>query len=223
MVNFLSYFVKKSWANLCGMPDRCLIPYFIEYNAHTSIVRTWISQWFLAKKLFLFFKNNFTKINHCKFIHHKSHLTYTLSQLLPCLMGMEYFSVIFNVKRCILYSIKYGNNYYGSGKYFSIRLFAQSSHFSVKTFSLNVMCLTSCIYFYPILPLHEISDRHLTVNIMTGGKYLTNRLSSLPSLPSLPIFFVFSDNVLFLTISLYLLHLSLLSVQSHLKIFVKYL
>jgi hypothetical protein len=104
-------------------------------------------------------------------------------------MGREYFSIIFNVKRGILYSIKYGNN--GSGKYFSNRLFAQSAHFSAKTFSLNVMCLTSCIYFYPILPLHEISDRHLTINIMTGGKYLTNRLSSLPSLPSLLIFFRF--------------------------------
>jgi hypothetical protein len=30
------------------------LPYFIEYNAHTSIVRTWISQWFLAKKYFYF-------------------------------------------------------------------------------------------------------------------------------------------------------------------------
>ncbi len=27
-----------------------IILYFIEYNAHISIVRTWISQWFLAKK-----------------------------------------------------------------------------------------------------------------------------------------------------------------------------
>ncbi len=162
-------------------------------------------------------KNNFTKINHCKFIHHKSHHLIPFLSYLPCLMGREYFSIIFNVKRCILYSIKYGNNEYGSGKYFSNRLFA---HFSAKTFSLNVKCLTSCIYFCPILPLHEISDRHLTINIMTGGKYLTHLLSSLPSLP---IFFVFSDNVLFLTISLYLLHLSLLSVQSHLKILVKYL
>jgi hypothetical protein len=43
------------------------IPYFIEYNVHTIIVRTWISQWFLA----IFFNNNFTRLNHCKFIHHK--------------------------------------------------------------------------------------------------------------------------------------------------------
>jgi hypothetical protein len=28
--------------------------YFIQYNAHTGIVRTWISQWFLAKKNFYF-------------------------------------------------------------------------------------------------------------------------------------------------------------------------
>ncbi len=56
------------------------LPYFIEYNVHTSIVSTWISQWFLAKKLSLFFKNNFTRINHCKFIHHKKHLK-PISQL----------------------------------------------------------------------------------------------------------------------------------------------
>ncbi len=30
------------------------LPYFIEYNAYTSIVRTWILQWFLAKKYFYF-------------------------------------------------------------------------------------------------------------------------------------------------------------------------
>ncbi len=30
------------------------LPYFIEYNAHTSIVCTWISQWFLAKFYFYF-------------------------------------------------------------------------------------------------------------------------------------------------------------------------
>ncbi len=77
------------------------VPYFIEYNAHTSIVRTWILQWFLAKKLFLFFKNNFTKIDH------KSHLKPFLSYL-PCIACREYFSIIFNLKKCALYSIKYG-------------------------------------------------------------------------------------------------------------------
>ncbi len=74
-------------------------PYFIEYNAHTSIVRTWISQWLLAKKIFLFFKNNFTRINHCKFIHHKNHLKPFLSYL-PCIVHSKYFSIIFSVKKC---------------------------------------------------------------------------------------------------------------------------
>ncbi len=44
--------------------------YFIKYSAHMSKVRAWISQWFFAKKFFLFFKNNFTRVNHSKFIHH---------------------------------------------------------------------------------------------------------------------------------------------------------
>ena len=57
--------------------------------------------------LFLFFKNNFPKINHCKFIYHKSHLKPFLS-FLPCIMCWEYLSIIFNVKKCVLYSIKYG-------------------------------------------------------------------------------------------------------------------
>ncbi len=58
---------------------------------------TWISQWFLANKLFLFFKNNFT-INHCQFIHYKSHLKPFLSYP-PCIVHREYFSIIFNVKK----------------------------------------------------------------------------------------------------------------------------
>ncbi len=61
---------------------------------------------FWQKKLFLFFKNNFTKINHCKFIHHKSHLKPFLSYL-PCMVHKEYLSIIFNVKKCTLYQIKY--------------------------------------------------------------------------------------------------------------------
>ncbi len=84
-----------------------LLPYFIEYNVHMSIVHTWISQWF-GKKLYLFFKNNFTRINHCKFIHHKSHLKPFLSYL-PCIVRRKYFSIIFNVKNSALYSIKYGS------------------------------------------------------------------------------------------------------------------
>ena len=72
------------------------------------IVRTWISQWFLAKKIFFFFKNNYTRINHCKFIHHKSHKIVPFLSYLPSIVHREYFSIIFNVKKCALYSIKYG-------------------------------------------------------------------------------------------------------------------
>ncbi len=64
-------------------------------------------EFYLEKTLFLFFKNNFTRINHCKFIHHKSHLKPLLSYL-PCIVHREYFSIIFNVKKCTIYSIKYG-------------------------------------------------------------------------------------------------------------------
>ena len=63
---------------------------------------------FWQKKIFLFFKNNFTKINHSKFMYHKSHLKLCLNYL-PCIVCREYFSNIFNVKKCTLYSIKYGN------------------------------------------------------------------------------------------------------------------
>ncbi len=56
----------------------------------------------------LFFKNNFTRINACKFLHHKSHLNPFLSYL-PYIVRREYFSIILNVKKCALYSIKYGN------------------------------------------------------------------------------------------------------------------
>ncbi len=77
---------------------------FIEYYAHTSIVQTWISQWFLAKKIFLFFKINFTRMNHFKFYYHISHLKPFLSYL-PCIACREYFSIIFHVKKCALYSL----------------------------------------------------------------------------------------------------------------------
>ncbi len=83
------------------------LPFFIEYNACTSIVHNWNSQWFKKKKLFLFFKKKFTRINPCKFIHHKSPLKLFLSYL-QCIVHREYFSIIFNVKKCALYSIKYG-------------------------------------------------------------------------------------------------------------------
>ena len=84
------------------------VPYFIEYNAHTSIVRTWISQWFWAKKFISFFKNIITIINHYKFNYHKSYLRPFLSYFL-CIVRREYFSIIFNIKKCTLFSIKYSN------------------------------------------------------------------------------------------------------------------
>ncbi len=55
-----------------------------------------------GKKIFLFFKNNFTRINHCKFIHHKNHLKSFLSYL-PCIVHREYFSIIFKVKKCAIW------------------------------------------------------------------------------------------------------------------------
>ncbi len=82
------------------------ILYFIKYNGHTSIVRTWISQWFLAKKLFYFSRIISQELNHCKSIHHKNHLKPFLSYL-PCIASREYFSIIFNIKKRTLYSIKY--------------------------------------------------------------------------------------------------------------------
>ncbi len=91
---------------LVCFPAEQKVLYFIEYNAHTSIVCSWNSQGFLAKILFLFFKNNFTRLNLCKFIHHKSHLKPFL-RYLPCIMCREYFSIILNVKKCALYLIKY--------------------------------------------------------------------------------------------------------------------
>ncbi len=60
------------------------------------------------KKLFLFFKNNFKRNNHRKFFHHKSYLKPFLSYL-PCIVHREYFSIIFNVKKCALHSIKYSS------------------------------------------------------------------------------------------------------------------
>jgi hypothetical protein len=69
-------------------------------NVHTIIVRTFISQLFLEKNVFiLFFKNIFTRNNHCIFIHHRSHLKPLLSYL-TCIVRREYFSIIFYVKKC---------------------------------------------------------------------------------------------------------------------------
>ncbi len=39
----------------CGLDAYGLL-YFIKFNVHTSIARTWISQWFLAKKIIFIFQ-----------------------------------------------------------------------------------------------------------------------------------------------------------------------
>ena len=80
---------------------------FMEYNVHTSIVPHLYFTMTFVKKIYFIFKNNFTRINHCKSIHHKSHLKPFLNYL-PCIVHRESFSIIFNVKKCALYSIKYG-------------------------------------------------------------------------------------------------------------------
>ncbi len=81
-------------ASFCShLSDITDIPYFIEYNVHTSIVRTGIWQWFLAKKI--------SRINSKELIIAslilKSHIKPFLSYL-PCIVCREYFSIIFNVK-----------------------------------------------------------------------------------------------------------------------------
>ncbi len=96
---------RKVWSSFIVNYEQEKLPLFIEYNAYTSTVRNWNSQW--VKKLFLFFKNIFTRINPCKFIHHKNNLKPFL-RYLPCIVHKEYFSTIFNVKMCSLFSIKYG-------------------------------------------------------------------------------------------------------------------
>ncbi len=70
-----------------------------EYSAHLNL------QWFLAKKKYFYL----SRIHHCKFIHHKSHLIPFLSYL-PCIVCREYFSIIFNVKKCAICPIKYDNS-----------------------------------------------------------------------------------------------------------------
>jgi hypothetical protein len=83
------------------------ILYFIEHTVHMSIVCTpEFHNDFWQKILFIFFNNNFKRINHCKFIHHKSHFKPILSYL-PCIVRREYFSIILNVQKCALYLMKY--------------------------------------------------------------------------------------------------------------------
>ncbi len=73
-------------------------------SAHKSIVCTSNSQWFFAKKYFFLFSRIISQklIIACLFFN-KSHLKPFLSYL-PCIA--RYFSIIFNVKKCALYSIK---------------------------------------------------------------------------------------------------------------------
>ena len=75
-----------------------------KYSAHLNFTMI-----FCKKKYIFVFENNFTRNNHCKFIHHKSHFKPFLSYL-PCIVHREYFSIIFNVKKCALYSITYGTS-----------------------------------------------------------------------------------------------------------------
>jgi len=60
-----------------------------KYSAHLNFTMNF------GKKVVLFFKNNFTRSNYCKFIHHKGHLKPFLSYLL-CIVCRKYFSIIFN-------------------------------------------------------------------------------------------------------------------------------
>ncbi len=88
----------------------------------------------MAKKLILFFKNNFKRINHCKFICHKSHLKPTY---LLCIVHKENFSIIFNVKKCALYLIKYGMYHISSSQklgvwHITYKFFIQSFQLKVK-------------------------------------------------------------------------------------------
>ncbi len=104
IISFLEYFTK-----IAGVKKiQTHIPYFIKYNVHMSIARTWISQWFLAKKLFLVFKNNFTRINPSKF-YSSQKPSKTFLRYLPCIVCREYFIIIFNVKKVctILDKIRY--------------------------------------------------------------------------------------------------------------------
>ncbi len=99
--------------------------YFMEYSVHLNFTMI-----FGKKIFFLFFKNNFTRINHCKFIHHKSHLKPFFSYL-PFIVCREYFSIIFNVKKCAPYLIKYGTRNFKL-KQQKIKLFLEITNFKMK-------------------------------------------------------------------------------------------
>jgi hypothetical protein len=112
-----------------------------------------------GKKLILFFKNNFTRINHCKFIHHRSHLKPFLSYL-PCIVRREYFSIIFHVKKCILYSIKYDN--FGISKKLLHNL-----NFKSKKMCKNVFGYHKCMGV-----IHKLFNKLLFVQMCWEQKWL---------------------------------------------------
>ncbi len=92
--------------NLKGSSNkRCDIIKYIEHMSIVHVPEFHNDNW--QKKIF--FKDNFTRFNHYKFIHHKSHLKPFLSYL-QRIVHREYFNIIFNVKRCALYSIKYSTS-----------------------------------------------------------------------------------------------------------------
>jgi hypothetical protein len=95
-----------------------------------------------GKKLFLFFKNNFKRNNPNKLIHNKSNLKPFLSYL-PCIAHREYFSIIFNVKNCALYSIKHSTYYnISSLKFYKI-------DFNILTQKFWCQSLIVCLHFRP--------------------------------------------------------------------------
>ncbi len=145
-----------------------MLPYFIKYNAHTSIVCTWISWWFLAKtKLFLFFKNDFQRNNHCMFIHHKSNLKPFLSYL-PCIVCREYFSIIFNVKkvRIILNKMRYLE--LSICNVFSLQLFSEPS----------TGCLDICRNGHGLLRQARLAQSRTPGRTISGGYHVSSCLGN---------------------------------------------
>ncbi len=62
---------------------------------------------FWKKNLFYFSRIILHELIICIFIDHKNHLKPLLCYL-PCIVSREYVSIIFKVKKCTLYSLKYG-------------------------------------------------------------------------------------------------------------------
>ncbi len=62
-----------------------------------------------GKKLILFFKNNFTRINHCKFIHHRSHEILSQLPSMYSVQGIFQHHFICKKVHIILDKIRYVN------------------------------------------------------------------------------------------------------------------